>query len=182
MKNGLFWVLLILSLSVRSQVVEMKLMWEEAKPLTWADFQGTPNPNNPFQANTNSGISYSWSFKASGDEVTFASEVFCFFLPKGSWVRPGKASTNLLAHEQLHFDITELHARKLRKELENFTAVGSKDMKKLLGDIYKKIDAERKLMQERYDRETDHSQKEKVQEEWQQKIEAELAALEEFSS
>lgn len=165
----------------RPQKSENKLFWEAGRTLEWSDFKASPDPASSFQANTNSGISYSWSFRESGDEVDFAYEVYSFFIPEGSWVKNGKASSNLLAHEQLHFDITELHARKLRKELKKFNATGSKDMKKALADIYQKIDAERKAMQEQYDRETNHSQRENLQKEWQEKIKEALANLEEYS-
>ena len=182
MKNGFFLVLLSFSLSGWAQMPEEKIFWDTSAPLKWENFEGVPNPDNSFHANANSGISYSWSFKSSGKEVNFAYEVQSFFLPKGSWVKPGKTSAELLAHEQLHFDITELYARKLRKKLKEFDPEKVKDIKQYLRDLYQTLETERKVMQEKYDLETGHSQQESRQQEWQKKVQAEMAALKEFSS
>ena len=182
MKNGIFWTLCLLSFSAWSQLPDHKILWKASQPLEWKDFEGKPESGHPFQASTSTAITYSWSLKTRGEEIIFGYEVYSFFLPEGSWFRPGSTSGNLLAHEQLHFDITELHARKLRKKLKDFDPKVVKDVKKVLGDLYHETEAGRKAMQEQFDRETDHSQRENVQTEWQKKIAAELAALEGFSS
>ena len=184
MKKFIFSICLLLSFSLSgwSQVPDNKILWDENRPLEWKDFQAAPNPNNPFYANTNTGISYSWSFRASGDELEFVYDVYSFFLPENSWMRSGKGSENLLAHEQLHFDITELHARKLRKKLKEFDPTSVKDLKKTLGEMYRRMEAERKAMQEKFDADTDHSIRANVQLEWQKRIQQEMSALEDFSS
>ena len=61
----------------------------------------------------------------------------------------------MLQHEQTHFDITELHARKLRKRIEAYNF--SENAKAELDELYNQIERERRAMQSKYDLETDHS-------------------------
>ncbi len=66
-------------------------------------------------------------------------------------------SANLLAHEQLHFDITELFARKLRKAMVEFDFENSRNLRAALQALYKKTEMERALMQKKFDVETKHT-------------------------
>lgn len=160
---------------------EKRMPWN-SKPLTWDHFVGQPDPSNPFHANTSSGISYSWSMKTSGNETEFLYDIGAFFFPDESWVKHGKRTNNLLAHEQLHFDITELHARKLREAMEDFDLKKTKNVKPALQAIYQKTEAQRANMQKRFDVETRHSMDEVSQLKWQKFIQQELSKLEKFAS
>jgi hypothetical protein len=94
---------------------QTNIPWSAERPLTWADFQGTPPRGIDRDAYTYYGISA--SFERDG-EGRITAEVSCVFMPAESWVRPpAKASAPLLAHEQLHFDLAELHARRFAREL-----------------------------------------------------------------
>ena len=183
MKKAIFSNLLFLFLGfyVQAQLPDNRIPWT-ATPLTWKDFSGRPDASSPFHANTSSGISYSWSMRQLGNEVEFIYEVHCYFLQSESWVKPEKPSDHLLAHEQLHFDITELHARKLRQAMEEFDIKKTKNVKPALQAIYRKIELSRATMQKRFDAETRHSMNEEAQVKWQQTIKEELAKLEAFSS
>src|SRR5262249_44372894 len=86
------------------------IYWSAEKKLTGSDFQGRPDPASSMKAMTHSGIAYSWQC-ANG---TLTYEVIARFDRSKSWMRPG-AETKLLLHEQKHFDITEIYARKMRK-------------------------------------------------------------------
>lgn len=183
MKKGIFGCILFLMVSVvvNAQLPENSMSWQEDL-LEWSDFRGKPQLHNSFHANTTSGISYSWSLKTSEEGKEFVFSVESYFFPEGSWVKPGKTSENLLAHEQLHFDITELHARKLRSQLQEFNPEKVKDIKKALREIYQKIEAERAHMQQKFDVETRHSQNAEAQLKWQEVVRLELGKYEEFSS
>lgn len=183
LKKAILGKLLVLfvSFGLQAQMEETKMSWEP-NGLTWADFKASPDPNSHFFANTASGISYSWSMRGSAQGKEYQYEVYSFFLPEKSWVRAGGGSANLLAHEQLHFDITELFARKLRKALTEFDFENSRNLKGALQDLYKKMETERALLQRKYDAETSHSVKEDNQVNWQKYIEAELKELEQFAS
>ncbi len=170
-----------MTFGAQAQMEEERLGWEE-DALTWSDFKGAPDPKSPFSANTSSGISYSWSMKGSATGKEYSYEVISFFIPGKSWVKNVNPSTNLLAHEQLHFDITELHARKLRKALVEFDFEGARNLKVDLQALYKKAEMERATMQKKFDMETGHSMNEAAQLEWQKFIKEELKKLDGFSS
>lgn len=97
-------------------------------------------------------------------------------------MKDGSASPNLLAHEQLHFDITELFARKLRKALTEFDFDNARNLKADLQALYRNAEQERALMQQQFDVETRHSMNEAAQLEWQKYIKEELSKLKKFSS
>lgn len=182
--NKTFFSLLFLLFSVTrifGQVPENRIQWKE-DPLTWNDFSGAPDLGNDFDASTNSGISYSWSLRSSETKAELFYRVQSYFYPDLSWVKPGKDSALLLAHEQLHFDISELHARKLRKTMNNYVPNLKADVKKVLERIYQRNETARRQMQEKYDRETLHGQDEEAQAKWEIFIRSELSGLQEYSS
>ena len=174
-------LILLISFGAQAQKEEEKMGWKE-DALTWADFRATPDPNSPFSANTSSGISYGWSMKSSAAGKEYTYEVTSFFIPEKSWVKTGGISDNLLAHEQLHFDITELHARKLRKAIAEFDFETAQNLKLDLQALYKKTEMERAAMQKDFDVNTRHSMNEAAQLEWQKYIKEALRELENFSS
>lgn len=183
MKKAIFstFLFLVFGFTVQAQLPDNRIPWT-TELLTWQDFAGNPDPSNPFHANTSSGISYSWSMKQTGQDIEFMYEVHTYFLPGESWVKPGKNSLHLLAHEQLHFDITELHGRKLRKAMEEFDLLNTREIKPALKAIYNNIETSRTNMQKTFDAETRHSNDAAAQLKWQQFIKEELEKLSEFSS
>ena len=183
MKKAVFstFLFLIIGFSVQAQLPENRIPWT-SELLTWEDFSGTPDPANPFHANTSSGISYSWSMRQSENDIEFKYEIHTYFLPGESWVKPGKNTLHLLEHEQLHFDITELHGRKLRKAMEEFDVRNTRDIKPALQAIYKEIESSRHGMQKSFDAETRHSNDAAAQLKWQMFIKEELEKLKDFSS
>ncbi|UJH92241.1 DUF922 domain-containing Zn-dependent protease [Antarcticibacterium sp. 1MA-6-2] len=94
---------------------------------------------------------------------------------------PSSKSDYLLSHEQLHFDITELHARKLRKHLSHLSIDQlSKKPKEVLNSFYTKVEKERAAMQLQYDRETKHSLNKEAEAKWQLFVKEELQKLEDY--
>ena len=174
-------LLLIFSTEVAAQLPESRILWNK-EPLVWENFEGTPDPASSFDANTSSGLSYSWSLKKDFNGTHFVYKVESYFLPDGSWVKPGRESELLLAHEQLHFDITEVFARQLRQKMEDFNPESRGDIKQELQRIYKKIERERALLQEKFDRETRHGQDEAAQLRWRKQIDIALLGLKPFSA
>lgn len=96
--------------------------WDQASPITWSLFQGTP-PADASQRTEAAAIhmtirwhaSYSvssingstWTGQVASITVTNTME------PADSWVVPGKAFASILGHEQSHFDLNEVYRRKL---------------------------------------------------------------------
>ena len=91
-----------------------------------------------------------------------------FFYPESSWYRPEVANDVILSHEQLHFDITELFARRMRQRLATYPF--TKRVKGEMKQIYESAIREMREFQRRYDQETDFSRNEFRQAEWNRMI------------
>ena len=151
-----------------------KMQWNENRQLTWEDFQGVPNRGDDFVASTNSGISFSFSYNVRGGKMTMDYEVLCNFYPELSWYKPDKVSPYILKHEQTHFDISELFARKLRKVMAETEF--SNDPKEKINALYSDIERLRQEMQDSYDLESDHSKNKEAELQWRAFVEKELEA------
>ncbi len=149
-----------------------KIKWQEDRKLIWGDFQRQPDAQSPFAAMSVTGlhVKYSTAISKKGVELDFS--VDSFFEPKESWSKPEKRSQHILTHEQIHFDITELHARKLRKQLQN--GQFSRKVKNEVEQIYLRIEGQRKAMQQKFDAETKHSLNVEKQLGWERFIAKEL--------
>ncbi len=156
-----------------SESKEEKIHWEENRKLTWADFKGVPNEIDQYVASTNSGVSFSFSYKERNGVTTINIEVKSNFYPELSWYRPASVSPYILAHEQLHFDISELHARKLRKQLS--TIPKNREYKEKAEKLYEQMETERRDMQHQYDNDSDHSNHEENEYQWRAYVAQQLA-------
>jgi predicted secreted Zn-dependent protease len=104
------------------------------------------------------------------------ANVIAEFVPEKSWVK-AEPSENLLRHEQGHFDITEIYARKLRRHFERNPQLCAKGQAAVDAEA-KKIFAEWDATQDQYDLETNHSKNIPVQREWETRIQHDLKELE----
>ncbi|MGY5850195.1 DUF922 domain-containing protein [Salegentibacter sp. F14] len=152
-----------------------KIQWEEGRKLVWTDFKGIPEQALAYQANTNSGISFSWSYSTNQGQPVLEYEVVTNFFPGLSWVKANEKKEDLLGHEQLHFDISELHARKLRKAIEEY-AIG-RNIRRDLNRLYERIEKDRQRMQELFDTQTNHSTNKKAEAHWRILVKEELNKL-----
>jgi hypothetical protein len=169
----LFWILL---LSFNKASAQDTIYWNPNYKLKWGDFQGKIDSNSKDGAVSRPGVKYHLSVK----EDSFTVNVACFFIKSKSWSK-FKESDTLLMHEQGHFDIAELFARKLRKAFTEYkfnTQTVGNDINKLF--ILNK--EERTAMDALYDKETNHSQNRQQQLLWNIKIKAELNTLKKFAS
>ena len=176
MYQSIATVFLTLALLANSAVAQQPIEWKSPDQLVWSNFKARPNKLSPYHALTNSGI----SFETTYEQGVMTLVVNCTFNPHQSWVKQDKKSDELLKHEQVHFDITEVHARKLRKALTEHPWKQStleRDLNKLF-DKYLKMQDE---MQHRYDEDTDHSNNADSQAAWNKRIAAELKSLEKWN-
>lgn len=164
-------VILLLFL-IPSEIDEEKIPWNEDRKLVWADFKGVPNGPSDYVASTNSGISFSYSYRERNGVGEIKFTVLSNFYPNLSWYRPSKVSDYVLAHEQIHFDISELHARKLRQRLA--VIPHDRDFKSRAETVYSQIEADRREMQFQYDVETDHSNSKEEDFHWRDHIAEQL--------
>lgn len=160
---------------------ESRISWDIDYRLEWSDFKGTPRPRNHAVAVTASGITFGYSTKMSETQlIDYNVEISADFYPDKSWCLRERVNNNILNHERLHFDITELHARKFRKRVQrtNFNMNINRQMEA----IHEQINRELEAMQNKYDAETNHSQNIEKQKEWQTYIVEELNKLVYYSS
>lgn len=174
----LLTVLLGFSTAAFAQPKDCKdcLVWSADRPLTWQDFKGRPSASSPNKAMTDSGMSISFTCEGGQAEVSLG----CYFKKGSSWTKTTE-SDRLLKHEQLHFDITELFTRKLRKQVSELDADCERmhrAIQKLYDDNYEAY----AKFQAQYDKETRHSILEEEQLRWEKLVSDELKSLEEFSS
>lgn len=145
--------MLFLSLYLPQQTEEIK--WQENRKLSWEDFQQTPDKNSPYAAMSRTGLHFKYSSTLKNNRVELDYTVTSYFDPKKSWHKPEARAKHILNHEQIHFDISELHARKLRKRMSHKSF--SNDIKNEVEQIYLHIEGQRKAMQQKFDNETNHS-------------------------
>jgi len=178
MKPFLF-IIIILTIMAFSGADDNKLIeYHERNELTWNDYHAQPNHESPFKALTATRI----SFKAKSNSKMLKLSIKNTFEPHNSWTKTNE-SVELLEHERLHFHISELYARKLRKQIQE-TKFNSTDQK-LMNEFSRMYEDKMNELSKyplRYDRETSHSTMEEKQKEWESKIKSELLALKLFSN
>jgi hypothetical protein len=149
--------------------------WKSSQQLKWSDYKGSPNPSSDAAAATTTylGIEYN----IDGNALTY--KIQCRFSKTRSW---GRSQTEyLLAHEQGHFDIAEIFARRLHKKMSEYK-YNESSFRTDLKAIYDGITSGKENMQNQYDLETDHSRKKDEQSAWIKKIADMLKELQDYSN
>ena len=147
---------------------EEAILWDKSRKLTWEDFKGAPE-NTRAAAVTASGLTYEFSTtKKNNQVVDIDFTVSSHFYPSKSWYRPEVCDTVILGHEQLHFDITEVYARKFIKLLK--AKKFSNNVKNEVKQIYNTINSELNDFQNLYDSETNFSRNREAQLAWELKV------------
>jgi hypothetical protein len=107
-------------------------------------------------------------------------KIRAYFEKNESWVKEEARTNYRLAHEQLHFDVTELHARKLRKILaERKFRCGEEEEFEHFVEQYVRT---WEVTQQAYDFSTHHSMDKGKQMDWHHRIAFELSLLEDDKS
>lgn len=169
-KFSLLFLLLPATLFAQLKGEEL-LDWSASRKLTWADYKSQPNAESDAAASTTTylGIHYNIS------STSFSYQIESRFSKTRSW---GLHKTDyILSHEQGHFDIAEIYARMLHKKMSAYK-FNSKTYQKDLKKIYEEVTTAKDEMQNKYDRETNHSIKKDEQTAWLKKI---AAMLEEYA-
>lgn len=157
---------------------EDRIFWSNNRKLTWDDFKGIPDTIGKSNlilttvAETSSGISLE---NSNTNNSKNQYKIESIFLKNKSWTITN--SLQILAHEQLHFDLTELYARKIRKAFDSL-----KIRKNFIEENYIKIyNSNIKQLNDindRYDNETYGN--EMNQNKWIKKVDRELLKLKKY--
>jgi hypothetical protein len=149
------------------------LYWENHAALSRSDFLGSEPYMSQFAAYTYTIILMEYDVTSNGNrEIQPNFSISAAFNKKKSWISKASATSpdRVLKHEQVHFDIAELTARKLRKALHRATY--TRNFRKEINSIYKQQIDLGEAMQEVYDEETRHGLDGRRQREWEMKVEA----------
>jgi hypothetical protein len=144
--------------------------------LEWPNFKGKPDVAGIALAMTASGFGYAAFMNSKNGKTTINITVDCFFNKNKSWVKPNQASTYVLAHEQLHFDITYIAACQFFKKINEATFTAT-NYKTVLEKIYIECLTNMRNMQNEYDGQTKNGQLKNLQSEWSIKIEEQLKSI-----
>lgn len=155
--------------------------WSAERRLTWSDFLGRPQMGTSAVALT----SYRFTFEGECLVDRFTFRVASLFRPDMSWVKPvllfNAADGDLaLQHEQTHFDLSEVHVRRLRRALQELVDPCSKTSEER-NDIARRVLQEDADAQRRYDEETGHGVDTRQQGRWNEDVRRQLAALRQYS-
>ena len=151
------------------------IYWSKDRKLTWNDFQGQPDYNYAeVAALTSSGIVH---FKGC-ENGKIIYKVQSYFEKKHSWFKPEAKTDHHLKHEQIHFNITELYARKLRNALKtkDFRCGEEEQFDRFVRDYLNKWQS----AQINYDLYTGYSMRKKKQKEWEYRVAMELSVFNQF--
>lgn len=174
-------ILLVICCSFFVPQNDSVLSWNDSYELSWIDFKAKPNNKVNATAVTASGITFGFSIRESNScPVSYTTEVHAHFYPEKSWFKQELANNHVLVHEQLHFDITELHARKFRQQINELKI--SNTIKNDLRNLHKDTNKALEKMQNKYDAETNFSRNIEFQYKWQLYIDEELKKLSKYKS
>ena len=168
----ILWVCLLAVPSMAQKRTPL-LNWEANKPLKWENFKGRPDASDVVHAAvTYAGIALTIEkYNPAKGTTTFGARAV--FDQQQSWVHPTGKDEGVLAHEQLHFDITEVYARKLQKKLNSLNLNKKRDKEQII-ELQEFYNQQQLATQARFDKETLHglhADKEKM---WRNKIQQEL--------
>ena len=150
-----------------------EIAWKNSRKLNWDDFKAKADSKDPLHALTATNI----DMKAECENGQLKFKVASLFSTKESWTK-NRESERLLFHEQLHFDITEIYARRLRKALTELKD-GCNNPEKI-NQIAESTFAEWKVQEDVYDKETNHGLDQEMMKVWTKKIAAELSSLDAY--
>ncbi len=152
------------------------IAWQTDYIISAKDFKGKIDKNSKFNANTSTTIKFKMS-----EEDTIKASVTAYFDKQKSWLKP-QTPEKVIEHERLHFDITELYAREIRKRIVEIKATTFDKSTQKIQITYAYKILVKKLAEEQmlYDKETNHSINEKKQQEWKTAIAKRLLLLNNF--
>ncbi|TCK65011.1 hypothetical protein DFQ05_2223 [Winogradskyella wandonensis] len=176
----LFLVVSISSLSQETNYIDNDtvLSWDMTRKLKWVDFKGVKDTTNYSRHGAVTNYSLYLFPKKIYPKDYEKINVIPLMYKNTSW--SVDESVGLLLHEQLHFDIAELYARKIRKCFEELKKGGENNIYTYI-KIANELDFQCTEYQKLYDSETRHGQIGLRQLAWQRKIARELNELMNYS-
>jgi hypothetical protein len=180
LRLSLMMFLIHASADTFSQKTDSLKCWCENDRLKWDDFKGKI-PNNGDSSFLSAGTGYRLVAIPIEKNDVLSYDIKIVFKKYESWTIDTTAEY-LLAHEQLHFDIAELYARKLRKGIQDVSKTNRNPTEEVFKPVIQKLYLETANTQRKYDEETIHGIITESQIEWEKKIALELKKLQKYVS
>ncbi|WP_439479140.1 DUF922 domain-containing protein [Chryseobacterium aquaticum] len=171
-----FLILFLISGHLWSQRIE----WKEDRKLVWSNFKSNKNNQHgkDIVAYTHCGWVYS-VVKSSNPKGAAKVNIETIFNEDKSWKDDTRITDYVLNHEQKHFDIAEIYARKIRKEIiSKIKTSGNYD--RYFQTIYNRILKDYRNFQALYDGVTEHGMNKEKQSEYNAIISNELEQLKDY--
>ena len=131
------------------------IVYSASRPLRVGDFKGRTGSNPQEMAMTCSGNQYDYKVTTEKGQITVYYTITpCFYMHK-SWFKDSDDERRVLAHEQLHFDITALKTCEFITKMRN-VAFTKSNYQAILDKLPDEINEETNKMQESYDGESNH--------------------------
>jgi len=167
---------LLLLLLPAAAAAQTPLAWSASRPLTASDFTSRPRPADTHAARTSTTINTGVNCQGGLAQGTAVAR----FEPNRSWLRdPTHLTPALLRHEQLHFDLTEVYARRLRQQLAALQ-VPCASLGPRFKAVTQRVFAAWAKAEDNYDRDTNHGLRPGRQAAWEAQTRAELNELSAF--
>ena len=152
--------------------------WSAERPLTWKDFRGTP-PVEPGDEGARTAYSLFYGARCTGRRFEF--RVLAAVLPRLSWVtatvlKNPALSARSLRHEQTHFNLSEIHARRMRKYFADLAQPCANSEAELNALAQRLVRAEG-TAQSSYDQETNYGRTAAKQAEWEAETTRQIESL-----
>ena len=156
-------------------VADSAFPWSATRRLTWIDFRGRPPSGGAEVAKTAYALFYAWKCRGAA----FDFRVIAGFRPRQSWVKTIALNDSVLRlsalrHEQTHFDLAEVHARRMRRYFGGLAGACRKTDAELT-ELAGRLINEEKTEQQRYDTETNHGLRPESQAAWNAEVARRLA-------
>lgn len=167
--------IIVLFLIWKISICSQNIYWSKDFTLNWEHFKITEKAERIEAAKAYLGIklfkirSLNWSNKSEFTAVAFLSIDSSYYVPN-------KINELILQHEQTHFDITELYARKLRQILSQKKFIFNFEAKMIFNFIF----IEHNRTQIEYEADTLFGNKKNKQIYWTNKIKLELEEINEY--
>lgn len=170
--------LFVLPICVEAQINRNQLIyWSRERKLQWSDFRYR-EPLSIYTAGASTAISVSVD---PYEEDHLPNYEIRFRFNRGlSWTNDS-ISHELLRHEQYHFDIYELYARRIRAKILDLREEGITEKEAYTSEITRLLE-ECRLFQEEYDKQTAHGFLRTNQESWEVYVDQLLSELHELAS
>ncbi|MFV0606105.1 MAG: DUF922 domain-containing protein [Niabella sp.] len=181
------WMLSVIALTMHAQKNKAAILyWQPDYVLQLTDFiivaDDDSKIKNHNQAITRTGITY--SLTSNPATRSFTVQLYATMHRKFSYIKKGVLKVaasgleNLLSHEQLHFDISELYARKAVRALSSKKF--SKNYAKEINLIVQEFFNQAKQYQIQYDTETANGTNKTTQQDWNDRIRKQLQETEQY--